>query len=168
VRAAHFNSGSDAMSEDQAPRPAVRRKSFSYSTAITWVGKRAGITTSGEKLAFRTASPPEFKGEEGVWTPEDLFVAAVNSCQLMTFVSFAIKLELPVVSYESEAVGTLEFVGDGYQFTKVVVRPRVVVAEQGAVDAVRKALDDAHHACLVARSIRSEVVLDPIVEVAGG
>lgn len=154
------------MSEESGSKPAIRRKSFTYRTAITWVGKRAGITSSGEKLPFRTASPPEFKGEEGVWTPEDLFVAAVNSCQMTTFVSFAMNLELPVASYESEAEGTLEFAEGGYRFTRVVVRPRVVVSDPEAVDAVRKALHDAHDACLVARSIRAEVLLEAAVEVA--
>lgn len=155
------------MTETSPPKPAVRRKSFTYNTGITWVGGRAGITRSGDKVAFRTASPPEFKGEEGVWTPEDLFVAAVNSCQLMTFVSFAMKLGLPVASYESEAEGLLEFVDGGYRFTKVFVRPRVVVSDASAVEAVTKALADAHDACLVARSVVSEVLLEPTVEVAG-
>lgn len=154
------------MADQATQKPAVRRKSFTYHTGITWVGQRAGITRSGEKLPFRTASPPEFKGEEGVWTPEDLFVAAINSCQLTTFLSFAIKLALPVVSYESEAEGLLEFVEDGFRFTKVVLRPRIVVGDAFAVDAVRKALDDAHHACLIARSVRSEVILEATVEVA--
>ncbi|MGK2859372.1 MAG: OsmC family protein [Thermoanaerobaculia bacterium] len=154
------------MSVESAPKPAIKRKSFTYRTAITWVGKRAGITSSGEKIPFRTASPPEFKGEEGVWSPEDLFVAAVNSCQLMTFISFAMKLELPVASYDSEAEGTLEFVDGGFQFTRVVVRPRVVVSDPEAIEAVRKAIEDAHRACLVSRSVRCEVLVEPVVEVA--
>lgn len=154
------------MSEVTVPKPALRRKSFTYTTGITWVGKRAGITSSGDKIPFRTASPPEFKGEEGVWSPEDLFVAAVNACQLTTFVSFAMKLELPVASYQSEAEGTLEFVDGGYRFTRVVVRPRVVVSDPEAVEAVRKTLHDAHGACLVSRSILAEVLLEPVVEVA--
>ena len=154
------------MADQPGARPTVRRKSFTYSTSIRWVGNRAGITSSGEKMPFRTASPPEFKGEDRVWTPEDLFVAAVNSCQLMTFAAFALKLGLPVASYESAAEGTLEFVDGGYRFTKVVVRPHVVVSDAGAIDAVRKALADAHDACLVARSVRCDVVLDPVVGVA--
>lgn len=154
------------MSVESAPKPAIKRKSFTYRTGITWVGKRAGITSSGEKIPFRTASPPEFKGEDGVWSPEDLFVAAVNSCQLMTFISFAMKLELPVASYDSEAEGTLEFVDGGFQFTRVVVRPRVVVSDPEAIGAVRKAIGDAHEACLVARSVRCEVVVEAVVEVA--
>jgi organic hydroperoxide reductase OsmC/OhrA len=84
----------------------------------------------------------------------------------MTFVSFAMKRELPVASYESEAEGLLEFVDDGYRFTRVVVRPRVVVSDPEAVEAVRKAIDDAHQACLVSRSIRSEVVVEATIEVA--
>ncbi|MBI3191832.1 MAG: OsmC family protein, partial [Pedosphaera parvula] len=54
---------------------------------------------------FRVASPPEFKGEAGVWTPEDLFVAAVNVCTMTTFAAFAQRLNLPVLSYRCEAEG---------------------------------------------------------------
>jgi len=39
----------------------------------------AATFSSSGKPSFRVASPPEFRGEEHVWTPEDLFVAHVES-----------------------------------------------------------------------------------------
>jgi len=50
----------------------------------------------------------------------------------------------------------------------VTLKPRVAVSDASAVDAVREALDDAQNACLVSRSVRSEVLLEPTVEVSGG
>ena len=154
------------MSVDTETRPQIKRKSFAYRTAIEWLGNRAGITESEGKPPFRTASPPEFKGEPNVWSPEDLFVAALNACTMTTFASFALKLNLPVASYRCDAEGTLEFVDGGYRFTKVVLRPEIVVAEAAAVEQVRKALDDAHHACLIANSIKAEVVVEAKIRVA--
>ena len=113
---------------------------------------------------MRVASPPEFKGEEGVWTPEDLFVAALEACTMTTFAAFSLRLGIPVVSYESTAEGLLEFDDGGYRFTRVWIRPVVVVATEEAVAQAGKTLHDAHAKCLITHSVRTEVVLEPRVE----
>ncbi len=145
---------------EQAAQPKVKHKVFNFHTQLKWAGGKAGMLRAEGKPEFRIASPPEFKGEPGVWTPEDLFVAALETCTMCTFAAFAQKLQLPVVSYESRAEGVLEFLDGGYQFTKVFIRPRVVVSQPDMADRVRQTLDDAHHACLVARSVKSEVVVE--------
>jgi organic hydroperoxide reductase OsmC/OhrA len=147
-------------------RAKVRHKTFTYNTRVDWAGDRSGTLASEGKPAFRVSSPPEFKGEDGVWTPEDLFVAAVDVCTLTTFVAFAARKQLPLVSYSSSAEGLLEFVDGGFQFTKVTLRPEIVVQTPEAVAAAGGILEDAHRACLVARSVRAEVVVEPTIEVA--
>jgi organic hydroperoxide reductase OsmC/OhrA len=147
------------------PKPAMKHKTFSYHTALSWTDKRKGILSSAAKPSIVVSSPPEFKGEPGMWTPEDLFVAAVESCTMTTFLAFARKLELDVVSYESRSEGVLEFVDGGYRFTKVILRPIVRVRSIDARDRVVQSLHDAHHSCLIANSIRSEVTLEPVVEI---
>ena len=57
------------------------------------------------KPDLEVSSPPEFKGEAGIWTPEDLFVGALNACILMTFVAFATQKGLEFASYECRAEG---------------------------------------------------------------
>ena len=148
-------------------QPKVRHKSFMYTTQVNWLENRAGTLGSPDKPSFRVASPPEFKGEAGVWSPEDLFVAAVEACTMTTFIAFALRLKIPFISYESTAEGLLEFTEGGYSFTKVIVRPKVVVETEEAVEQARKTLDDAHHSCLIANSIRSEVTIEPTIEVRG-
>jgi organic hydroperoxide reductase OsmC/OhrA len=100
-----------------------------------------------------------------MWTPEDLFVAAVETCTMVTFLAFAQRLNLPFVSYASSAEGTLEFVQGGYQFTKIVLRPTIAVTSAEAVDQVKHALEDAHQKCLVANSIKAAVILQPTITV---
>lgn len=152
------------MSESAvATESRIRHKTFTYRTGLRWMGGRAGVLGSEGKPEFRVASPPEFRGEAGVWTPEDLFVAAVNVCTMATFLAFAHKSGLALTSYTSEAEGTLEFLEGGYRFTKVSVRPEVVVAEPAAVAQAEKVLEDAHKACLISNSIRSEVLLEPVI-----
>ncbi|MGH9425673.1 MAG: OsmC family protein, partial [Terriglobia bacterium] len=66
-------------------QPKVRFKSFTYKTGLKWVEEKSGMLSSSGKPSLKVASPPEFKGEAGVWTPEDLFVASVEICQMTTF-----------------------------------------------------------------------------------
>jgi organic hydroperoxide reductase OsmC/OhrA len=151
-----------------APQPKVRHKSFTYHTGFKWEkGSHAGMLSSPGKNEFRLASPPEFKGEEGVWTPEDLFVAAVEACTLTTFVAFALRLNLPVVSYYSTSEGLLEFHEGKYQFTRVYVRPEIVVETADAVEQTEKTIHDAHEKCLIANSVRSKVIVEPTIKIAG-
>ena len=145
--------------------PTARYKTFRYRTRMEWRGGRAGDLASEGKPAFRVASPPEFKGEAGVWTPEDLLVAAVNACSMTTFAAFWQRLGLPVRSYECDAEGVLEFSEGSYRFTGVTLRPKIVVSEPSAMKQVEKALADAHRSCIISNSIRGSVVLEPMFEV---
>ncbi|NIR53172.1 OsmC family peroxiredoxin [candidate division KSB1 bacterium] len=151
------------MESTAQAKPKVKYKTFRYHTRLKWLGNRAGMLQSEGKPEFRVASPPEFKGEEGVWTPEDLFVASVEVCTMTTFLAFSQKLKLPIVSYSSRAEGVLEFVDGGYQFTKIILRPTIVVENEGAIEQTRKTLHDAHKRCLVSNSIKAEVMMEPVV-----
>ncbi len=143
--------------------PKVKYKSFTYRTRLEWLGGRAGSLASEGKPGFRVASPPEFKGEAGVWCPEDLLVASVNACVMATFAAFADRLKLPVLSYVCEAEGLLEFSNGKYRMTRVTLKPRVSVGSSEAVGPTEKALHDAHDNCIVSNSITSIVDLQPEV-----
>jgi organic hydroperoxide reductase OsmC/OhrA len=147
------------------PRPTLRHKSFAYRTSTEWTSGRSGALSAAEKPTLSVSSPREFKGESGRWTPEDLFVAAVEVCTMTTFLSFAQRLALPLLAYRSEAEGHLEFVDDGYRFTRVVLRPTIVLSDPAGLETATRAMRDAHDACLIARSVRAEVVVEPRFQV---
>lgn len=141
-------------------QPRIKPKSFTYSTNLRWNQGKLGMLSSDGKAGIEISSPPEFKGEAGYWTPEDLFVASVEMCQMLTFLALAQKKELPLVSYESTAQGTLEFVDGRYRFTRVVINPRVVVEHPGTQEMVQLLMEEAHKRCLVANSITSKVEIE--------
>ncbi len=153
--------------EQPAPpsAPKMKYKSFAYRTGIEWLGGRAGTLLSEGKPAFRVASPPEFKGEAGVWTPEDLFVASVNVCIMATFLAFAERQKLPVEAYTCDAEGTIEFVDTSYRFTRLTLRPKIVVRDVAAASQAEKIIHDAHRNCIVSNSIHTVVTLEPQISV---
>jgi organic hydroperoxide reductase OsmC/OhrA len=141
----------------------LKRKSFTYQTSIEWTGRRRGNLETAGKPDLVVGSPPEFRGEEGYWTPEHLFVAAVESCTMTTFISLADRRGVVFDQYSSESEGLLEFDGTGLSFTKIVIRVEVVIPEEQDADAVLAVLDETHDACLIGRSMRTEVIIEPQV-----
>ena len=140
-------------------------KSFTYRTSVVNVSGRAGELRSEGKPSLKVASPPEFKGHAGVWTPEDLFVASVEICLMLTFVGVAEKLGVRFASYESDAEGSLVWEQASYRFVTVTVRPRIVVHDDATLVSAHEALERAHRTCLVANSLRCEVLVEPAITV---
>ncbi len=142
---------------------AMRAKSYRYATSVRWTGEKKGALTVDGKPPVEVATPPEFKGHEGIWSPEDLFVASVNACIMTTFLAFAGRAGLAFEEYESEAEGFLEFQDNRFVFTKIVVRPRVTLRAGENPAKAEEILQKAEQNCLVSNSIRTEVVLEATI-----
>jgi organic hydroperoxide reductase OsmC/OhrA len=116
------------------------------------------------------SAPPDAHGYAGVLTPEDAFVAAVNTCVMMMFIWSAERFKLELVSFECHAEGTKLIELDRTEtFTQIILRPRIVVrtdaaGREGTLKRVQRALDSAVKYSLVANSIKSKLVLEPEIE----
>jgi organic hydroperoxide reductase OsmC/OhrA len=141
-----------------------------YHTTVTWKGEHWGHIALGNGPEMNFSAPPDALGHAGVLTPEDAFVAAVNTCVMLMFLWAAERFKVGLVSYECRAEGTKRIELDRTEFfTQVVLRPQIVVrASDQERDAVEKrvqhALESAQKYSLVANSIKSEVVVEPTIE----
>jgi len=136
-------------------------KSFHYSNSLVWDSARRGHTSAPGKPDIEIGSPPEFKGEAGVWAPEEMLVAALNACMMLTFVSFAQSKGLAFVAYESAAEGLLENVDGKYRIVEVSVRPDVVLRSEADIAAARTIMAEVKANCFISNSITADVKLDP-------
>ena len=98
-------------------------------------------------------SPPEFKGEPGNWSPEELLVGSLNTCIMLTFLTLAQARGLTPAGYESDAEGLLENVEGKYRLTEVSVRPRVVVETDAQLEVGRKTMEGVEAQCFISNSI---------------
>jgi organic hydroperoxide reductase OsmC/OhrA len=146
-----------------AEDPKIRHRSFTFRTAAVWTEARSGVLSSEGKPPIRVSNPPEFKGEPGLWTPEEMFVASVDACNMATFLSFAAKSGLQVLAYRSHSNGVLELVDGDYRFTRVVIFPTITVPKGAVESAVLSLLREAQKHCLVANSIDSIVEVNPTI-----
>ena len=144
-------------------QPVKKYKTFTYHTGVEWKSERQGYLRSDGKPDVYVSSPPEFKGIPGIWTPEDLFVASIEICTMSTFLSFGGRKGIPLKSYRSTAEGILENTDGKYRFTKVTVKPHIVVEKSWTKEQVEAVVHQAHENCLIANSVTSRVVIEPTV-----
>jgi len=141
-------------------------KTYTYHGSAHLIGKtKSYVSAEGVPLALQFSSPPEFNGERGKWTPEHLLMAAISSCLAATFRGMAEHSKFEYISLHVDAEGTLEKLEDGFRFTRVVLRPRLGVLRDDDRERAVKLLQKAERACLIARSLLSEVTMDPLIVV---
>ncbi len=141
-------------------------KVFRFESNMRWKSGRHGVISLAGKPDLDISSPPEFGGKPGFWSPEDLFVATVNACLMQTFMAFALRTDLALLSYESAAEGVLERAEGRYRFTEFNIRPLLVLKSEKDVERARTILDSAEAVCLISESIRATVKVFPEFRVA--
>jgi len=142
-------------------------KSYTYRVTTHWTQHKRGIV-EGQTIprTINFAAPPEFGGEPGLWTPEHLLVASVSTCFVSTFraVAEASKVEFDGVEIETE--GMIEKLEVGFRFTKITLRPQVLIHDEKDRERVGRLLEKAERVCLVSRSLACTIVLDAKIMVA--
>lgn len=141
----------------------VRSKVYTYQTAVEWTEQKMGTITSEGKPEIQVATPPEFKGHAGIWSPEDLYVAAANICLMTTFLAVAERAGLAFTAYQCEAEGRLELVDGKFQVTVITLRPHITLSSGGDVTKARELIEKAEANCLISNSMKTRIVLEPVI-----
>ena len=146
-------------------------RTATYNTTVMWTGEHRGHIAMGNGPEMAFSAPPEAKGHPGVLTPEDAFVAAANTCVMMMFIWATERFRLDLQSYDCRAECTKLIELDRTEtFTHMRLRPLIRIragAEQPEVVEARalRALQLAQKYSLVANSVKSEVVVEPTIEI---
>ena len=141
----------------------VRSKIYTYHTSIKWTEQRKGVISCAGKPDIQVATPPEFKGHEGIWSPEDLFVASANICLMTTFLAVAERAGLAFSSYDSAAEGKLELVDGKFQFTAMTLKPTITLSANVDAEKARELIEKAEANCLISNSMKAKVSLEPTI-----
>ncbi len=140
----------------------------SYKTWVHRIGKRKGWLKCGNGPEMEFGAPPDAHGRKGWLTPEDAFVAALNTCIHMMFLWASERLKLDLVAYECEAEGFKKvYLDKTEEFTHVVLRPRITVRNDDGRK-VHRALKMARKYSLIAASLKSDVTIEPEIVIETG
>jgi organic hydroperoxide reductase OsmC/OhrA len=115
------------------------------------------------KPSLTGSAAQDFRGDPSLHNPEDLLVAALSACHCLSYLALCARAGIQVVSYEDDAIGTMEGTGGQFQFTDVLLRPRVTVAPGTDLDRAQSLHDVAHAECFIAKSVNFPVRHEPVV-----
>lgn len=136
-----------------------------FQVDVQWTGGRKGELQAPDLPDHIVCStPPVFPGgEPGFWSPEHLFAASVNSCFMATFLAVAENLKLAFTQFSCRAVATVDKPEGYFCVTSVQLFPELVLADPADADRAKRVLEKSKAACLVSRSVKSEVTMDFII-----
>lgn len=151
-----------------------------YVLGLTWTGNlgsgtsgyrdysRECLLTAEGKPELLGSADPTFRGDASRWNPEELLVAALSQCHLLSYLHSAVNHGIVVTAYDDAPVGTMSQVGQGGHFTSVVLRPRVTIADPAHAELARKIHHEASENCFIAASMNFPVTHEPEIEIESG
>ena len=157
-----------------------RDKEHAYEVRVHWTGNQGPGTASyrgygrdhevaadGRPTLLGSADRA-FRGDPDRWNPEDLLVAALSECHMLSYLALAAAEGLVVTGYDDTATGSMTTHADsGGEFTEVVLHPVVQIADPADRERARALHSRAHEVCFIARSVSFPVHCRPETTVAG-
>ena len=140
---------------------------YHYEVKVNWEADRKGSMSSPVlNTKIEVATPPEFpKGMPGIWSPEHLLVAAVNSCLMTAFLAIAENFKFDFIDFESKADGTLEKVDGKFMMSEVILSPVLTIAPDADKEKALRILEKSEAACLISNSVKAKIVFKPEIKI---
>ncbi len=125
------------------------------------------VTIEIEGLSSMESGPPkEFGGSGEQWSPEDLIVAAVADCFVLSFKAVATASRYQWSSISCTVTGTLDKVERAMQFTAFNIKATLTVAAGADVERAKKLLEKSEQVCFITNSLKAKKELEVDVQVA--
>jgi organic hydroperoxide reductase OsmC/OhrA len=154
-------------------------KTHHYSASVQWTGND-GVGTRDYRSYRRDheirfagkpplpgSSDPAFRGDPTRYTPEELLVASLSACHLLWYLHLCAVSGIVVLDYVDDAAGVMNEAADGAgEFTAVVLKPVVTIADGSAAATAEALHERAHGYCFIARSMNFPVSVAPTIRVA--
>jgi organic hydroperoxide reductase OsmC/OhrA len=98
------------------------------------------------------------------WSAEDLYVASVNTSFMSSFLQEANNTGVPVISFESRAIGIKEMVQNKLTLSEIIVEPKILILNGADWTKVLHLISTAESNCLIANSMKTKVIIQPKID----
>jgi organic hydroperoxide reductase OsmC/OhrA len=138
-----------------------------FEGRVTWRAGAEGPATGNHRIEFagrpalELSGAPQYRGDGTKLNPEELLVASLASCQLLSYLARAKQAGVTVLAYEDAPVGTLAIVDKKMRMAEILLRPRITVAADADLETARKLVDQAHDVCFIGNSLSCAVRIEP-------
>jgi len=150
-----------------------------YALTVQWTGNLGGGTSSYRGYSrdhdvlipglpeLKGSADPTFHGDRERYNPEQLLLAALAQCHMLSFLHVAVKHGVVVTDYRDEATGLMKLNRDGSgQFESVTLRPQVTLADERHLELAGQLHHEANQLCFIARSVNFPVEHAPVTMAA--
>jgi len=147
-----------------------------YTLHVEWTGnlgtgtdhyrsyKRDHVVRIEGKPDLLGSSDPHFRGDTSRHNPEDLLVAALSACHLMSYLHVCAINGVVVMAYTDRATGRMASYPDGSgRFVEVVLHPHVTVKDAAMITKAIELHHKANELCFIANSVNFPVLHEPEV-----
>jgi peroxiredoxin-like protein len=143
-------------------------ENHSYQVNLVWNHDRKGTLSSPVlSTKIEVATPPDFPhGMPDIWSPEHLFVAAVNACLMTTFLAIADNSNLAFIAFKSSATGIVDKVDGKYRVTEITLKPVVTIPASVSEERTARIVEKSKLNCLISNSITTKIVLETNIIIA--
>lgn len=145
-----------------------------YAIDLQWTGNRGEgtsdykaygrdhtVSTEG-KHPIEGSADRAFFGDRDRWNPEELLLAALSQCHMLSYLAEAARAGLVVVGYTDAATGVMEQTNNGGgHFTSAMLRPKVTIADPAQAELAASLHAPAAEKCFIAASVNFPVGHDP-------
>lgn len=146
-----------------------------YAVSVEWQGNRGSgtsgyraygrehLVTAEGKHPLEGSSDRAFHGDASRWNPEELLLAALSQCHMLSYLHVAASNGVVVTAYTDNAVGTMvQDNAGGGRFTSATLRP-VVTISQGDPQLAKALHGEASGKCFIAASVNFPVGHEPTI-----
>jgi organic hydroperoxide reductase OsmC/OhrA len=150
---------------------------YTYQLETIWVGaeKTTSFTSENysreyqinipDKPSLIASADPHFRGDRHLYNPEDLLVASLSGCHMLSYLALCARSHIKVISYRDNAVGKMTRQEGKIRFIEVILHPQVAIEVVEHVDEAIQLHDRAHHECFIANSVNFPVRNQPTISV---
>ena len=142
----------------------------SYAIDLEWTGNRGSgtsgykdygrehVVTAEGKHHIEASADRAFFGDRDRWNPEELLLAALSQCHMLSYLAEAARAGVVVVGYTDQATGVMEQTNDGGgHFTSATLRPLVTIADPAQAELAASLHAAAAAKCFIAASVNFPV-----------
>jgi len=140
-------------------------KEVSHKIIVTWDDEKKAFLCSFGKKMIEIAASQESKKHEGMWTPEELFIASIKGFLKDAFVDYTKRNNFEFLSYESKAEGVMETVEGKVAFSEIKLRPTITVSSNGQIEKAKELIRLAEKDCFISNFITAKITVCPEIRV---
>ena len=152
-------------------------KQHTYRSELEWTGndgrgtqsyssyRRDHVIRINGKPPISASSDPSFRGDKTRYNPEELLVASLSSCHMLSYLHMCAVNHITLLEYRDNAEGIMRENQDGSgEFLSVTLNPEVHILEVNKTSEAEDLHHKAHSLCFIARSVNFPVGVSAAVK----